>query len=95
VEEITRTSITITMDGWRRGMTTTKPITTTHRKHLTIPIMSTEPTLITYMGISRQPSTGIRTGIDEWRNGRDEFFGKITNRCKRDVVEGTVEVPVT
>jgi hypothetical protein len=61
VEEIARTSITITMDGWRRGMTRTKLITATIAKNLTIPIMSTEPTLTTYMGISRQPSTGIRT----------------------------------
>lgn len=51
----------MTMDGWRRGMTRTKLITDTIAKNLTIPIMSTEPTLTTYMGISRQPSTGIRT----------------------------------
>lgn len=51
----------MTMDGWRRGMTTAKTITTTIAKSPTIPIMSTEPTLTTYMGISRQPSTGIRT----------------------------------
>jgi hypothetical protein len=51
----------MTMDGWRRGMTTAKTITTTIATISTIPIVSTEPTLTTYTGISRQPSTEIRT----------------------------------
>jgi hypothetical protein len=37
----------------------------------------------------------VQAGIDKWGNGRGEFFGKITNRCKRDVIERAVEVPVT
>jgi hypothetical protein len=37
----------------------------------------------------------VQAAIDEWGNRGVEFFGKITDRRKRDVFERAVEVPVT